>query len=75
MLEKASNFKISLDLFELTTFGTNCGIQTADKAIASCTKVALRYFAIFPAKRRLEMIDTIFEREPYSPEILVAIVQ
>ena len=31
----------------------------AEKAITGCTKVALRYFEPFPAKRRLEMIDTL----------------
>ena len=53
-----SNFRISLDLFELANFSTNNDLQTADKAITS-TKVALRYFGPFPAKRRLEVIDTL----------------
>ena len=59
MWEITSNFRISLDLFELATFGTNYGLQTADKAIIGCTKVALRYFEPFPAKRRLQMIGTL----------------
>ena len=56
-LEITSKFITSLDLCELATFGTNYGLQTADKALTGCTKVALRYFGPFPAKRRLEMID------------------
>ena len=44
MLEIISNFKNSLDLFELATFGT---------------KVALQYFGSFPTKRRLEVIDIL----------------
>ena len=59
MWEIKSNFGISLDLFELATFDTNYGLQTADKAITGCTKVALRYFGLFLAKRRLKMIDTL----------------
>ena len=39
-LEITSNFRISLDLFELATFGINYGLQTADKAITGCTKVS-----------------------------------
>ena len=58
-LEITSNFIIYLDFFELAEFGTNYGLQTADKAITGCTKVALRYFGPFPAERRLEMIDTL----------------
>ena len=59
MLEITSNFRISLDLFELAIFGTNYGLQTADKAITGCTKVALRYFGLFPLKHILQMIDTL----------------
>ena len=59
MLEIAYNFRISLDLFELVTFGTNYGLQMVDKAITGCTKVALRYFGPFPAKRGLEMSATL----------------
>ena len=59
ILEKTSNFRISLDLFELATFGTNYGPQTADKAITGCKRVTLRYFGPFPAKRHFEMIDTL----------------
>ena len=59
MLEIISSFKISLDSFEFATFGTNCGLQMEDKAITGCRKVALRYFGPFPAKHRLEMIDTL----------------
>ena len=54
------NFRISLDLFGLVTFGTNYGLQTADKAIKGCTKMALRYFGALPSKHRLEtMIDNL----------------
>ena len=56
MLEITS---IRLNLFELATFGTNYGLQMAGKAITGCTKVVLRYFVTFPAKHRLEMIDTL----------------
>ena len=49
MLEIPSNFRISLDLFGLANFGTTYSLQTADKAIAGCTKVALRYFGSFMA--------------------------
>ena len=59
MLEITSNFKITLDLFELATFGKNYGLQMADKTITGCTKLALRCFCPIPAKRRLEMIDTV----------------
>ena len=59
MLEMTSNFRISLDSFELAICGTNYGLQTADKVITDCTKVALWYFDPFPAKRRLKMIDTL----------------
>ena len=59
MLKITSNFRISLDLFELATFGTNYGIQTADKDITGCTKVALRYFGPLLSKRHLGMIDTL----------------
>ena len=62
MLEMASNLRISLDLFELAIgleFGTNYGLQLADKSITGWKKVALRYFGQFPAKRRLDMIDTL----------------
>ena len=59
MLKIKSNFRISLDLFQLATFGTNYGPQTADKAVTGSTKVALRYLGPFPAKRRLEMIDSL----------------
>ena len=57
MLEITSNFRISLDLFELAIFGTNYGLKTADNTIIGCTKVALRYFGSFPAKRRRDMVD------------------
>ena len=42
MLEITLNFRISLNLFELATFGTNYDVQTADKAIRGCMKVAER---------------------------------
>ena len=50
---------ISLDFFELVTFVVNYGLQAADKDITVCTKVALGYFGTFPAKRRLQMIETL----------------
>ena len=59
MLETTSNFRTSLDLFELANFGMNYGPHTADKAITGCTKVALPYFGPFPAKRRLKIINTL----------------
>ena len=59
MLEIATNFRISLDLFELATVGMNYGLQTAGKTITSCTKVTLLYFIPFQATRRLEMVDTL----------------
>ena len=58
-MELTSNFRINIDLFELTIFATNFDLQTADKAIKGCMKQALRYFGPFPAKRRLEMIDNL----------------
>ena len=42
ILEITSTFRISLDLFELATFGVNYGLQTAGKVITGRTKVALR---------------------------------
>ena len=59
ILKITSSFRISLDLFELATFGRNYGLQTANKATTGCTKVALRYFGQLPAKRHLKMIDTL----------------
>ena len=59
MLKITSNFVFSLDLFELDTFGRNYDLQTANKAITGCTKVALRYFGPIPAKRRIEIINTL----------------
>ena len=56
MSEIASNFRISLDLFELVTFGTNNGLH--NETVTRCSNVALRYFDPFPAKRLLEVIDT-----------------
>ena len=50
---------MSLDMFEVATFSTNYGLKTAEKDITSCTKLALRYFVLFPAKHRLVMIDTL----------------
>ena len=46
-------------MFELVIFGTNYGLQTADKAIIGFMKVALWYFGPFQAKRHLEMMDTL----------------
>ena len=77
ILEITTNFKISIELFELATFGTNYGLQTADKAITGCMKVVLRYFGPFPAKSSLEMIDTlIFFSENFTfQNVSDAIVQ
>ena len=52
-LEIASNFKISLDLFELVTFGTNYDPQTVNETVTRYPNVALRYFGPLPAKRLL----------------------
>ena len=54
-----SNFRITLDLFELATFGTNYGLQTDNETFRRCPKVALRYFVALAAKRFLEVIDTL----------------
>ena len=59
MSEIASNFRISLDLFELVTFGTNYGLQTANETVTRCPNVALRYFGKFPTKRLIVLIDTL----------------
>ena len=59
MLKIPSNLRLSLDLLELATFGTNYGLETANKATTIYTKVALRYFGPFAAKRRLDIIDTL----------------
>ena len=59
MSEIKSNFRISLDLFELTIFGTNYGIQTVNESSRRCPKVALRYFVPLAAKRFLELFDTV----------------
>ena len=45
MLEISLNFRISLDLFELATFGRNYGLQAADKVITGCMKAL--YSAVF----------------------------
>ena len=59
MLAMKSNFRISLDLFELATFGTNYGLQSLKETVTRCPKVALRYFDPLAAKRFLEVIDTL----------------
>ena len=59
LLEIKSNFRISLDLFELTILGTNYGLQTANETVTCCPKVALRYFVPLAAKGFLEVIDTL----------------
>ena len=56
MLDITSNFRMSLDLFELATFGTNYGLQIADKAVTYGEEVALRYFGPCPGQN------------PYSPK-------
>ena len=58
MLERISNFRISLDLFELATFHMNYGLQTANETVTRCPKVALRYFLPLVSKRFIEVIDT-----------------
>ena len=75
MSEIASNIRISLDLFELVTFGANCGLQTASETVTRCPNVALRYFGPFPAKRVLEVIDTLvfFNPRDWYTEVLGAI--
>ena len=89
MSEIILNFRISLDLFELATFDMNYGLQTANKTVTCCPKVALRYFVPLATKRILEVIDTlVFECQPCLPkyprhssstdwhsELLVAIVR
>ena len=59
MSEIKSIFRISLDLFELATFGRNYGLQTVNKTVTRCPKVALRNFIPLAAKRFLEVIDTL----------------
>ena len=59
ILKITSNLRIGLDLFEMINFGTNYGLQTADKAITGSTKVAVRFFGPFLSKRSLELIDTL----------------
>jgi hypothetical protein len=59
MSKVTSNFRVNSFFFELTTFGENYSLQTANEAITRCPQVALRYFGPFPAKGLLEMIDTL----------------
>ena len=59
MPEIKSNFRISLDLFELATFGTNYGLQSVNETVTRWPKVALRYFVPLAAKRFLEVIATL----------------
>ena len=68
-------------MFELVTFGTNYGLQTANETVTRCPNVALQYL--------LEVIDTLvffsanlaFQKTRHNsptnwyPEILVAIVR
>ena len=53
------NFRISLDLIDLASFGTNYGLQTVNDTVTRCPKVALRSFVPLTAKRFLEVIDTL----------------
>ena len=71
MSERTSNFRISLDLFELVTFGTNYGLQTANETVTRCPNVALRYFGPFPEKRLLEVTLRYF----LVPTLLSKILQ
>ena len=64
MSEIASNFGISLYLLELVTFAKNYAHQTANETVKRCPNVALRYFGPFPAKRLLEVIDTLVFLSP-----------
>ena len=59
MSEIKSNFRISLELFELATFDTNYGLQTVNETGTRCPKVALRCFVPLAAKPFLEVIDTL----------------
>ena len=59
MSEIKSNFRISLDLFELVFFVLNFGLETANKSVTRSPKMALRYFVPLAAKRFLELIDTL----------------
>ena len=59
MLEIKSNFRISLDLFELANFGTNYGFQTVNETVTRCPKVVLRFYDPLAAKRFLEVIDIL----------------
>ena len=59
MSEIKSNFKNSLDLFELASFGTNYGRQTVNESVTRCPKVALRYLVLLTMKHLLEVIDTL----------------
>ena len=59
MSETKSHFKISLDFFELATFGMNYGLQTVNETVTRCPKVALWYLVPLAAKRFLEIIDTL----------------
>ena len=63
MTEIASNFRISLDLFELVTFGTNYGLQTANETVTRCPNVTLWYFGqIFTNLAFQYTPDTIVQR-------------
>ena len=59
MSEIKSNFRTSLDFFELATFGVNYGLQTLNGTVTRYPKVALRYFIPMEAKRFLEVNDTV----------------
>ena len=59
MSEVIPHFSTNLDLFGLATFDMNYVLQTSNKTITRCPKVALRYFLPLAAKRFLEVIDTL----------------
>ena len=59
MSEIASNFKISLDLFELITFDTNDDLQTTNQTVTQCPNVALRILALSRRSACLLVIDTL----------------
>ena len=63
-----SNFRISLDLFESATFGTNYGLQTVNETVTRCPKVALWYFVPLAAKHFLEVINTLVFCQPCFPK-------
>ena len=57
---KKSYFRISLDLFQLVTFGTNYGLQTVNEIRHTLPEIgSAGYFVPLAAKRFLELIDSL----------------